>query len=524
MRQYSFMTRLKFFTFVFGITVAFASCANDDLAQNETTSTEDKGLTAFSTGAPTTRTSMKEDGTFYWEAGDYIFVKDDNNMWRKSRNTPKGKTASFKFMVPGTYTAHNSYDVYYPGKNGTNDQVTISAAQTQTEPNTTAHFGASGDCGMASASRIGTNNQFNFTLDHKAAYLRFLPRTENTILHDCYLTKVEVTADDNIAAVYTLDMGTGKLIGTGTGNTIILTTKAKSGTYANGFPLTNTGTSATDNGSYMVIKPGTHSLRVRYWIKDYVSNVEGTITKILVSKTFDQNKFYDITAKLDVKDYDGDHYYMWDAQEQYWKGHEWWSASKDQPVLTAHPNMNYPQNSSDPRFYNQAFIHNVHVPATHSCKDSPNANELSWYCMYGDPHWDDELWTTMGHLHKGGLWLKKKSVLQAESHYDTEKSADGTTDLRTTEKHYKNVISTQPTGLPSVANANKYFFLPASGEYDRWSLTSINIAGCWWSSTGHPGASYYGYGIIFDRNSVDVDGYFRNFGLRVQPFSDFGDN
>ena len=54
----------------------------------------------------------------------------------------------------------------------------IRAKQSQ---NTTAHFGASGDCGMADATWSNVKNGFAFTLDHKAAYLLFLPRTANTI-------------------------------------------------------------------------------------------------------------------------------------------------------------------------------------------------------------------------------------------------------------------------------------------------------------------------------------------------------
>ena len=33
----------------------------------------------------------------------------------------------------------------------------------------------------------------------------------------------------------------------------------------------------------------------------------------------------------------------------------------------------------------------------------PNANEMAWYVLKGDPHSDaDELWSTMGYLYKGG--------------------------------------------------------------------------------------------------------------------------
>ena len=186
MKKKLFKTRLLSFAAFCGITLAFASCANEDVTQNPNNTDNDKNLTTFTAGDPSTRTSMESDGKFFWEAGDKIWVKDDNGTWNASSNSPTSKTAYFKFKVPGTYTAHMSYKVYYPGKNGNQNQVTISASQTQATPNTTAHFGTSGDCGMADASKQ-SNGSFAFTLDHKAAYLLLLPRTSNTILHDCYL-------------------------------------------------------------------------------------------------------------------------------------------------------------------------------------------------------------------------------------------------------------------------------------------------------------------------------------------------
>ena len=513
MRQHSFTTQLKSLTVVFGIALAFASCANDDLAQNGTTPTDYKGLTAFSTGTPTTRTSMKEDGTFYWEAGDKIYVKDDGGTWHASSNSPTGKTASFKFMVPGTYTAHNSYDVYYPGKNGTNDQVTIPAAQTQTEPNTTAHFGASGDCGMASASRIGTNNQFNFTLDHKAAYLHFLPRTSNDVLHYCYLTKIEVISDNDIADTYTLDKSTDKLTGTGIGNQIVLTTKATSGTYNNGFPLTNNTTNAATNGAYMIIKPGAHALKIRYWVKDVATNVEGMITKDLPLTTFGQNKYYNITADLQVENYDGDHYYMWDAQEQFWKGHEWWSANKDQSVQNNYPYTNGPSNNSDPRYYNGYTPGSgILNPATHAVfKDLLNYNEAAWYVEKGDPRWDaDRLWATMGHLYKGGIWFKKKAYI---SGFNANSAPDGT-DFR-----FGGTNSSTPSHtLPSASEINKYFYLPALGCYSPTNLQRVGEYGMYWTSTASNWANDVAFMLQFTSSNVVTTACPRHYGLRVQAF------
>ena len=528
MKRHSFISRLASLAVVCGLTLAFASCANDDLAQNGKTTTDDKGLTAFSTGEPATRTTMEADGKFYWEAGDKIWVKDDSGNWKQSSNSPIGKTASFKFLMPGKYTAKSSYEVYYPGKNGNQDKVKISDKQKQTEPNTTAHFGASGDCGIAKATRNATSHEFEFALDHKAAYLVFKPYTSNDVLKYCYLTKIEVTSDNDIASTstYTLDptadTGAGALTGTGNGKQIVLETKG-SGAYANGFPLTNTSASLTTNGAYMVIKPGTHTLRIRYWVKDVATNIEGTITKLIPSHTFAKNEYVNMEADLQIKNYDGDHYYMWDAQQQFWYGYEWTKhlpGNTGQPTLRGIGSSNYAQSSSDvSRWYHEGGG-SGRFDATQSCASLPNANELSWYVIFGDPRWDaDEFWTTMGHLYKGGMWLKKKSVLQAENHYDTEKSADGSTDSRTTSKAYNNNnVSINNSGLPSAADANKYFYMPALGRYRYGTLSNIGEYGFYWSSSAAPWYSQQAYMLEFSTGYIYVSSDQRDGAFRVGSF------
>ena len=510
MKQHSFASRLKSLALVFSIGLVFASCANEDIAQNPNGTDNNKNFTIFSTGDPATRTSMESNGAFYWEAGDKIWVKDDNGTWQQSRNAPTEKTASFKFEVPGKFTKTITYKVYYPGQNGNQNQVTIAANQSQAEPNTTAHFGTSGDCGMADAAWSNTKNGFAFTLDHKAAYLLFLPRTSNTILHDCYLTKVEVNSDNDITSTYTLDPTTGKLTGTGTGKQIIVSTGG-SGTYTNGFPLTNNSTSAATNGAYVVIKPGTHILKIRYWVKDIATNIEGTITKELSSKIFEQNKYYNITANLDVKDYDGDKYYMWDAQQNYWAGHEWNTANPWQPVLSSNSNSNYAQNNSDPRYYNETFTFGADNKATHSsCKDLPNVNEMTWYAAQGDPRWDgDELWTTMGHLYKGGMWFKKKANI---SGYNPNTAVDGS-DWRTNNKFGNWSVSQT---LPSAADANNYFYLPALGFYYSGWLNNVNNYGSYWSSSADPLTGVFAYYLYFFNTLVSVNIQSRKSGYRAE--------
>jgi putative lipoprotein len=138
--------------------------------------------------------------------------------------------------------------------------------------------------------------------------------------------------------------------------------------------------------------------------------------------------------------------------------------------------------------------------------------------MYGDPRWDgDELWTTMGHLYKGGMWFKKKSVLLAEGNYNTEKSADNTTDLRTTYKDYNNTNSSvSNSGLPSAADANKYFYLPALGYYNSGQLYNVGSNGVYWSSSANPWDSNGAYDLVFDSGGVRVGSYNRYGGFRAE--------
>ena len=529
MKQYSFASQLKSLAVVFGVALTFASCAKEDVTQNPSNKEgdNDKNLTTFIAGDEAkTRTSLDYNSSdFSWEAGDYIYVKDDDGVMRKSTNAPTQKVAAFRYRVPGKFGASASYKVYYLGKNSNGSQVTISANQTQTAPDNTEHFGTAGDYGTATATGAVGGSIFSFQLEHQPAYLVFQPYTSNTILQNCYLTKVEVTSDNDIAETYSINTTTGALdASAGTGSKQIVLTTSGSSTNPNGFPLSNSSASVSTNGAYMVIKPGTHILKVRYWVKDVATNVEGTITKTLPATAYASNTYYDMTANLNVRDYDGDHYYMWDAQQQYWYGYEWTrhlSGNTGQPTLNGNSSPNYAQSNADSRYWNEYYPgYGVSNPATHtSCKDLPNANEMSWYCMYGEPRWDgDELWTTMGHLYKGGMWFKKKSVLQAEHHYDTEKSADNTTDLRTTWKNYNNNSSSINSGVPSAADANKYFYLPALGYYSSGQLNGVGNVGNYWSSSAGPWGSYGACSLNFTSGYVIVYYYDRSGGFRAEAF------
>ena len=473
MKKHLFKTRLLSFAALCGIALTFASCAKEDVAQN-TTGTEgdnDKNLTTFVAGGENkTRTSLDYNSSdFYWEAGDKIYVKDDDGAWQVSDNAPTAKTASFKFKVPGKFKNSSTYKVYYPGKNSSHDQVTIPSTQTQAEPNVTTHLGESGDCGIATATGTLGGNSFSFQLEHQAAVLVFEPYTTNNVFQRCYLTKIEVLSDKNIAGTYTLDPTTGELTGTGTSKKIVLNTVG-TGSYADGFSLNSSTADPTVNGAYMTIQPGMHTLHIRYWIKDKVTGLSGSITKVLPAFNYKGNYYYDLAANFDTRVYSGRNYYQVDAEQNYWYGHEWDSADPWQPTTvgeTSHtPSGSYiteafPNWSTDysrtPLFTTPKF---------------PTLNGIVWYIKKGDPRWDtDEIWVSMGHIYKGGMWFKKRDNIPGFS--DTE-APDGLGDMRTYNSLPYSLSSTPPTvvnntlnlGIPQLSEIDQYFYLPTLGKYN----------------------------------------------------------
>ena len=505
-----------------------ASCANDDVAQDEKQKKDNipVGTTVFTgTFLPdaTTRTAILNHtkgagASVNWSSTDKIWVKDDGGTWQQSGTVTipsAANKAEGVFALSGTYTG-TTHDVLYTNKSvsGTQPQVEIKATQTQSAPNNFDHAGESGDCGIATGNKVGSN--YKFTLNHKAAYLCFIPRTNNEYVKRSKLIKVEIMSDDDVAGTYDIAADGTLTLASGGSKTITVTT-------GSGFDIDNSADDMSKNATYAVVAPGTHKFRIRYWLRNTTDNpdgpIEGTVSKI-ITLNCTAGSIQDITANLDPHDYDGDHYYMWDAQQQYWYGYEWTkNLPAGQPTLNTNFSSNWAQSNTDPRYYNESYPgYGVSNPAIHSCKDLPNANELSWYCMYGDPRWDvDELWTTMGHLYKRGMWFKKKSVLQTEHHYDTEKSADNTIDMRTTYKNYINSNSSiNNSGLPSAADAGNYFYLPDLGYYDSGRLI-IGYGGYYWSSSANPWISYFAYYLYFGSGYVSVDNSDRSNGIRVEP-------
>ena len=125
------------------------------------------------------------------------------------------------------------------------------------------------------------------------------------------------------------------------------------------------------------------------------------------------------------------------------------------------------------------------------------------------------------------MWFKKKSVLQSKGYFYKIPAADGD-DWQTFVGNKTHTWSVSRI-LPSVAEAHKYFYLPALGFYGGGYLYGVGQYGYYWSSNAQPTyfaiGQYNAYALYFDAFGVNVAaGSGRNMGFRAQPFSDFGDN
>ena len=522
--------------------LTLSSCASDDTATDKTAGKDTpKSGTVFSSETePSTRTSATYTGSgldFYWTASDKIWVKDDNGNYNQSASddissriaaVPGSTTTDkAKFWVNGSYTG-SSHKVRYTGKSGVKDKVTIKASQTQNTPNAAAHIADDGDFGVADAS--GGPGAYNFTLNHKAAYVTFMPyTTQSVITTAAKLQKIRIytsNTSDQLAGTFDLaDNGTLSN-GATTSNSVELN--------VNNFSIPNVSTYAT-NAATMVVNPGTYSnLTIEYTLHDAVTNVTGVIEKTYSSVTFDAGKNTPVRADLKVKIYPANDYFEWDAQQHYWAGFEW---DNPIPAKRTQPTLNLQQNKTDapqsttsasahtPRDFNdmQGYTMGPAVTATQSAVNAPNANEMLWYGEKGNPHWDNKtLWATMGHLYTGGMWFKKQSTIAHDEHKTLqelkEEAPDGTDYTKNGyASGYMNHNVTQ--GKPT--NINDYFYLPGKGVYELPNNNGIFYiggaypGGSYWTCTPTPASTSAAIGLSFTDQFTYIQNFTRSGGYNL---------
>lgn len=534
--------------------VLMSSCSNE-----ESTAATDQ-LTAFTGGivtevpmervqigtpGVTTRTSMNRneingDGSFLWEPGDVIYVEDDGGKLYKSQNAIQDAAPRINFLVYGSYTGKSQYDVYYCGENpGAGEKkVVIADNQTQSEFNNTKHFGKVGDCGVAKAAKNTDPGKsgFKFDLQHKASYLCFLPYITTQEKRDAYKIKsIEITSNNNISGTY--DLSQAGLSGTGNAKTITLHAGS------NGLLLADKTVETADikNSLYVVIAPGQHILSVKYTVLD-TNDKELTLLKKYKSHDFGANKICNIPVNLDATSGDGGHentsgtstleegivpslysgrnYYMWDAAENYWSGHEWDASVAWQPTVNDTFNDNYPKSKTADasRWYHEGSG-SFEASVNPLFKQLPNANEIGWYVLKGDAHWDNSTqWEVFGTTHTGGIWLKKLSVIAQESGKEPaalKQAGPKSKDLRASSDFYK--ISPK-NGKPSDGEIGKYFFLPALGYYSNGKLDYLGSGCAYWSSSACPDSTNFAYYLGFSSGEVGLYRYDGYYGFVAQPF------
>lgn len=196
---------------VFSVTALlfFSACSSEDIidGKGNGSNSDEKKTTTFASVGNGTRTSMTNHqfhtgGDFLWENDDQIFVNIGGNYSQSTASNLSSSKTRATFEVPGALTA-SSYPVTYTGKDATaGDRVKIANEQIQSAPGNTQHFGVSGDCGVATATKAA-DGTYTFTLQHKAVYLCFMPSmTEAGLYYDLRLDRIKVTSDNNIAGTY----------------------------------------------------------------------------------------------------------------------------------------------------------------------------------------------------------------------------------------------------------------------------------------------------------------------------------
>ena len=489
------------------------SCSNEESADsnNNSNSNSNGQLTAFTGGIVTeapmermqlstpeistevpgflTRTSMNrqgigKEGTFLWEPKDVIYVEDDNKKLCKGKSTITNAVAQTTFLVDGSYTKEE-YNVYYCGTNpGAGEKkVVIANNQTQVAFNNTKHFGAAGDCGVAKAEKkttVAGKNGYSFKLVHKASYLCFLPYISSQQERSNFkLKRIEITSkDDNISGTY--NFTEDGLSGKGNSKTITLNV----GTDGNGLELADksTATKSINNSLYVVIAPGERKLSVKYTV--FSDNKELTLTKNYKSHNFAVNQICDIPVSIGfVYFYSGHNYYMWDAKENYWSGHEWDSDVPWQPKGNGKAS-NDPTSEDAARWYHKGAAFDNFQNSLF--RNLPNAQELTWYVMEGDAHWDNTTkWEAFGKINTGGIWLKKLSAIAKKNGKTTSflrQNYPGGIDP--SKNSFEQTVRIQKFGKPD--NIKDYFFLPALGIFSEGTVKGLGFSCLYWSSTPNP--------------------------------------
>jgi hypothetical protein len=514
-----------------GLSLCMTSCSqSEDVTEN----TSAKQAITFVSEDETTRTSMGGAYTdssfpFYWEVGDAIWVNATDQI--TGNNTGTASNALFK----GNVTTSAPYKIRYTGTgsySSTNPNLSTPAFSTSSNANqvvipmlqsvtlgSTKHFGASGDCGTATATGPRSDGSYKFKLDHKASYLMLLPRWEGN--DGTYkLKSVMVTTHNKnflLAGRFSFDdNGIGSTIANTSGSsTIKITIGDGSGV------VLPTATDQTKSVN-IAIKPITKT--DLYCIYDVTDGTHDYyICKIIPASTMTQgyaaNKITPITANLkggyDAAVNDGylgvitdkNPYYNYcewgvPAGEPFFINHEMNDDYDNNPYTITIDDNNAPSPIADG--------YKTFAQSTDFSKENlPTFNQITWYLAAGVYYDANQKWGP-GDNQVGGVWFKKKSKIIGNtynvydhSYVDEEGNTQNVYVNKTVTAETFNTTSSYLTSLgdtddqwivdaPSDLSTN-WFFLPFSGRYVSadGTLDGVGIEGDYWSSTVYSSTESY---------------------------------
>lgn len=549
----------KLITKLFFATIAIAgfTACSQDLTEEQKKNTKEnpKHLTEFfATNSAKTRTGAKYvtipsvlDGLlFYWNSGDQIWIDKNNdgtfvkNDGSDIQSGSKLEDANFFFNDQLNAT---SYKVRYTGNNSSAaNEVTFAETQIQTAPNDASNIGKYGDCGVAVATKNG-QGKYQFTLQHKAAYLVLSPYSTYGFASSVGVVAVYVTANKPISGKFAFDdNGVGEAK-TGAKNTIawfykqellgrehISSSNSNFRDQQNMLPLP-TAADVTRNGIIITMPAGTYEdLTIEYGLIDTATGGYGYYKQTFKNKTLvaGENRVLSRDIKLD-EEFDPNEYYAWDAVQDayYWKG-----APNKLRVGRNMPSEStgYATSSADPRFQNEtpggSTTSVADNTATRGGVSALNYNEALWMVQKGAAKWDEwKMYVMNKHLYNGGIWIKTLQQIASENGRTVENLKEGFLgiDFRmcgcsNNPQATRTYINLEENyGKPAKADRSKYMFIPAAGYFGRPtdpSQQNLRIMlfcgdqGFYWTSNASSIDTNGGLAFTFQRNDVSpfVDG------------------
>ena len=447
--------------------------------------------------------AMAANGKFSWVEGDLVWVNKDGEWVSSVDMQIKTDDNWADFYFDGGYY-DETYEVRYTGTSEDPDVVTITSEQVQKKGNNSEHYAACGDAAWGIAKKLGElKYRFNFRTgkinstdedeyqgNHEASYIYFEPRTNVAPTSEyCRVRKVTITEENgkNICGTYNFNkegenyqkLNDDTRTSDG-GNVITLycgedVKKVDEGELSpavaqnNGFPIKEVK-DPENNRLFIVLQPGTYKLKIKYevaqyleqttthgaqWTPSYEESIT-TIEKDIAPFTFEANTYYSMGHKLNITNSNAQlvfpfkEYYMWGAEDWFWKGAE--NLGIPYPVHNdEYQTDGAPTESSSSWFLNSYSTEKVCVASFNGDdyhmyinrnqdasnrlkaklrdgmrRNQPtgdwgenvlNANEMSFYIVFGDPYYDNktpwilEEYNGGGTVCYGGVWLLKKDKI-----------------------------------------------------------------------------------------------------------------